>query len=31
MNFTMLYIVPAVVGLMFVGIIFSLEGLSKNV
>ena len=31
MNFAMLYIMPAVVGLMFVGIIFFLEGLSKNV
>ena len=29
MNFAMLYIMQAVVGLMFVGIIFSLEGLSK--
>ena len=29
MNLIMLYVMPALVGMMFVGIIFSLEELSK--
>ena len=29
MNLIMLYVMPALVGMMFVAIIFSLEGLSK--
>ena len=29
MNFIMLYVMPSLIGMMFVGIIFALEGLSK--